>query len=256
MSGTKKFLIAFAIGYVVLASGGLALWAPPGYSGEYLEAHKAGHEKYMGIIKSTVYKQHMQQGDAAPDDPEMIEQAAFVADYTATQEFQAETKRRAIYSYYFGFLNAGGLMLIAVRFGRAPITAMLDTQITEIRDRLDSAAAAKAEAAERLESAQTRVGGLKEDERQAKTHAAELMSREQDTLKEGTEHALAFIDKETEDRKRIVGIQAIKTIRKELVEQAASAVAETYQSQRNTGTETAEIESFIGGLAAQESASK
>jgi len=266
MSSTKGFLIAFAIAYVVLAGGGLSMWGPPGYSVEYMEDHKTDHEKYLATTKSTVYKQFMQHGDAEPTDPALVElaeplteQAAFVVDYTATPEFIAETKRRAIYGYYFGFLNAGSLILIAFRFGRKPIAGMLDAQIAEIRDRLDRADAAKAKATTRLESAQARVGGLAADEAQAKKHADELMVRERRTLEEGTEHALAFIDQETEERKAIVAIQAVKTIRKELVEQAASAVVETYQSQRNAATEAGEINSFIGGLnrhAAQETVAK
>jgi len=270
VSGAKGFLLIFAVAYVVLASGGLFLWGPPSYSAEYMDDHKDGHEQYLAITKSTLYKQYMQHGDATPEDQALkdratllTEQAAFVVEYVATPEFKAESRRRTIYNYYFGFLNAGGLILIAVRFGRAPITGMLDAQIAEIRDRLDRAAEAKAAAAKRFESAQTRIGGLENDEREAKAHAATLMARERDALEEGTQHALAYIDQETEERKNIVGQQAIKTIRKELVEQAASVVSETYQSQRNATTEAAEINSFIGGLtsrtikhAAQESVSK
>jgi F0F1-type ATP synthase membrane subunit b/b' len=269
VSGAKGFFLVFAAVYVVLASGGLFLWGPPSYSAEYMADHKDRHEQYLAITKSTLYKQYTQHGDATPEDQVLkdqaallAEQAAFVVEYEATLEFKAESKRRAIYNYYFGFLNAGGLMLIAFRFGRAPITGMLDAQIAEIRGRLDRAAETKAEAMTRFESAQARIGGLEKDEQEAKAHAATLMARERDALAEGTEHALAFIDQETEDRKNIVGQQAIKTIRKELVEQAAVAVSESYQSRRNVETEAAEIDSFIGGLtnrtlkhAAQESVS-
>ena len=248
MSGAKGFLAAFAVVYVILASTGLILWGPPGNSAEFMAEHKDGYEQYLAITKSTAYKQFIQQGDAAPEDPAMAEQAAFVDNFVAMPEFKAETKRRAIYSYYFGFLNAGGLMLIAFRFGRKPITGLLDAQIAEIQSRLERAAAERAEANARLEEAQLRVDGLEADEAEAKKHAAELMERERVLLAEGTQNALAFIDQETEDRKRIVELQAEKTLRKELVEQAASAIIDEYQSKRSAATEAAEINSFIAGL--------
>ncbi len=245
MSGAKGFLIVFAAVYVVLASGGLKLWGPPGYSAEYMDAHQDGHEQYLAITKSTAYKQYMQQGDAVAPDPEMAEQAAFVAEYTATPEFKAETRRRTIYEYYFGFLNAGGLMLIAYRFGRAPITELLDAQIAEVRGRLDRAANQRLEAVKRLEAAQERIDAFQSDEQEAKAQAAELMSREQIEIEKATANALSFIDQETEDRKRIVDEQAVKTMRQELVQRAAAAAAEAYQSHRSAETEAAEIDAFI-----------
>ncbi len=262
MSSAKGFLLVFTAVYVVLAGGGLALWGPPGYSDEYMESHKESHEQYLALTKSTVYKQYMQQGEAAPDDPTMAEQVTFVADYVATPEFKAEASRRSIYGYYFGFLNAGGLMLIALRFGRAPVVNLLDAQITEIRGRLDRAADTRLEAMKRLEAAQERVGGFEADQQEAKSQAAELMARERTVIEEGTAHAVSFIDQETEDRKRIVGEQAVKTIRWELVQRAANAAAETYESQRSPKSEASEIDSFISSLTrsaqhvAQESASK
>ncbi len=249
MSSTKRFFAAFTVVYVILASTGLYLWGPPGNSADFLAEHKDSYEHYLATTKSTPYKQYIQQGDAAPDDPAMAEQAAFVDEFVASPAFQAETKRRAIYSYYFGLLNAGGLMLIAYRFGRKPITGLLDAQIAEIQARLERAAAARTEANTRLEEAQSRVDGLKTDEADAKKHAAELMERERTLLEEGTQNALAFIDQETEDRKRIAGLQAQKILRKELVEQATRAIIEEYQAKRNAATETAEIRSFIGSLA-------
>lgn len=249
MSSTKGFLAAFAVVYVILASAGLYLWGPPGNSAEFLAEHKDSYDHYLATTKSTAYKQFIQQGDAAPDDPAMTAQAAFIDEFVASPDFQAETRRRAIYGYYFGFLNAGGLMLIAYRFGRKPITGFLDTQIAEIQVRLERAAAARAEANARLEEAQSRIDGLKIDEAEAQKHAAELMERERILLEEGTQNALAFIDQETEDRKRIVGVQAEKTLRKELIEHATKTIVEDYHAKRNAATETAEIDLFIAGLA-------
>ncbi len=251
MSPTKRFLLVFALVYAVLGVGGQKFFGPPGYSAEYMEAHKDGHERYLGITKSTVYKKYIQQGEAAPRDDEwagMIDQVAFVKAYEADPEFQAESQRRAIYNYFYGFLNAGGLMLIAFRFGRAPILGFLDTQIAVVRKRLERAEKVRSTAAERLDAATQQINGLEADELAAKAHAGELMAREREAMEEATAVALAFIDQETEDRKRIAAEQAVKTLREELVNEAALAVAKDYRSNRSDVTESAEIDSFVRGL--------
>lgn len=251
MSSAKVFLLGFLAVYVVLAGGGQVVFGPPGYTAEYMAEHKDAHERYLGITKSQAYKQYTQQGDAVDPEPEMEDQVEFVAAYEATPEFQAEARRRTIYGYYFGFLNAGSLFLVAFRFGRGPIASLLDSQIAEIRSRLQQAEEAKAQAEERLQSAQARIDGLGKEEEQARRNAKELMAREHESIQEGTDHAIAFIDQETEDRKRIAEQQAVKALRKELVELAKHAAADEYVANRTPETETAEIESFVAGLTGQ-----
>jgi F0F1-type ATP synthase membrane subunit b/b' len=255
----KGFLIVFAAVYVVLAGAGLAIWGGPDYSAEYMDRFKDDHERFLSITKSTNYKKYMQQGEAAPENETLGAQKAFVAEYTSRSEYIAEEQRRGMRQTYFGILNATALVLIAIRFGRAPMMQFLDAQIAEVRARLEEAANAKAEAAKRLEEAQTRLAGLKADEEQAKAYAAELIERERAALEEGTKNALSFIDDETADRKRIAALQAAKTIRRELVEKAAAAVAEEYVRNRTADTEAEQTAAFISALTgqpAQESVAK
>lgn len=248
MTPTKRFLLVFVAVYVAASIAGMRMWGPPGFTEEYLKNYDADHERYLQIIKSKPYQVYIQQGAAAPPDTRLADQAAFVNDYRARENFQAESTRQARYGYYFDFLNIAGLIIIAVRFGRRPLGAFLDSQAAMVRERLQNAEQAKNDANARLQEAEARAANFEAEERDAEAKSEELLARQRAAIEEATAQALAHIDEETADRLRIVQVRAAKRIRRELVEQAIEIVAAQYMAHANPEVERQQIEAFATNL--------
>ena len=247
MSPTKKYMLKFGLTALVVWLGANFLLGPPGFSKEYMDQHKADHGRYLSISKSDAFKHYEQRPWLHQDEVSQAD-AEFVATYRAMPDFRKEERRQALYETFFDFFNRLLVVVLALHFGAKPLLGFLDQQIAAVRDRLSTAAEARAQARERREAAEAKLAGIPEEEEKIASNTRKGLDRELAELELANEHSLKVMAQEREDRKREEAHAAELLVKRELVNQAVDAVAAQYKAQRTAAHEAALVEQFAREL--------
>ena len=125
---TKKFLMLLTAVALVGWIGVNWLLGPPGLSSEYLEKYHVSHEHYLEAIKNDEYKHYIQRPNLVTleEHPHLQQRVAFVEEYTANEDFQAEQHRIHLYTLFFEVFNAALVVVLIVRLAKAPLLKFLD----------------------------------------------------------------------------------------------------------------------------------
>ena len=247
MSPAKRFLIIYAVVYLVIALALVVTLGPPGYSSDYLEKYKGAEDRYLTIVKSDgykLYKEHpTEEGKQA-----LGEALEFVAAHEALPEWQAETRRRFVFGTLFDFFNAAAVIVLAVRFGGRPFLNFLDEKIDAVRTRMDKAAQAKSAAAKHRADAQAKVDNIRAEQEELAALSQEQMAEDRTAIEESTAHGFEQIDLETEDRKNLEERRAAFQLRQELVYRAIDLLKAQSREAASSETQAAQIDLFVQGL--------
>jgi F0F1-type ATP synthase membrane subunit b/b' len=249
MKSAKWFLLAFFVVYMAGAIAWAAFFGPPGLSPEYLERNKADHEQYLDVTKSDWYKLYCERPLLHPPENERQKrQAAFVSAYIARPDFIEESRRAAIFHNFFEFYNAIAVVVIAVRFGKKPLLAFVDQQISDVRARMAKARTAREASETRRGAAQAKADGLAAEKTQIDEQAAQVIAEDARAIEEAREHILAQIDEETEERKRLEKRHAAMRLKEELVDQAIADLTDRLKASPVPDLQSAMLEQFVRGL--------
>lgn len=222
MNPVKRFLLIYFIVYIIVGITIIVAFGPAGYSKEYMAEFKADHDHYIEVIKSDEFKL-WKENDRLNEKPQG---ADFVATYESNPKFVQEQSRRMYFDYFFDFFNFGMVVYLMVHFARKPLCKLLDEQIAALKEKLDRAAKARAEAVKRKNEAQNAYDSL--DEELAKLDKEKMDNIDQDNVRIETlaSETLAQIDSETEDRKQEEEQKAAMLLKKELITSAIDMIAE------------------------------
>ncbi len=246
----KSFLIAFAISYAVIGLGVNLTLGPPGLTRDYLDAHKADHDRYTTIIKSDTYKIWTERPEVnAPQEGDGLqERFDFVATYEAGSEFIAEQNRRNRYGTLMDVFNALMVLVLVGVLGAGPIKNLLDSMVDAVRERIETAEQNRSDAARRKKDAQRKLEGFDKERDEAHTLVQERIDDDSERIQGTTQHALELLERETEDRKRYEELLAAHQVKEALVETSIALLREQYIAERNTGQESASIDGFLSQL--------
>ncbi len=248
MNPTKRFFLIFFGVYLVVAVLWAAFMGPPGMSEEYLDEYKAGHEHYLQVVKSDAYKIHKERPHLHPAEGKLKRDVIFVEKYEALEDFQAEQKRISLFELVFSIVNAGMVVILAVRFGRKPLLGFLDEKIDDIRQKLDRSESARAKAAELRAAAEDNVARLDAQRQKVEEQAGEMIKDEKARLAEGTRLALEQLDEETEARKHAEERRAAMLVKEELVTQSVEQLAKELQTTLTPQDQDGLFDEFLGRL--------
>lgn len=245
MNPVKRFLIVYAVVYIAGAIG-LNMWlGPPGMDGAYLETFKDDQDRYIDVIKDDAYKRWSQNAELNPPDEVLERNIAFVTEYEAREAFQAQQRRRGLYTALFDVFNVGMLVVLLVRFARKPLLGLLDSGIEGVRKRIESAAQDRANAAESEAKAQKKLDGLDADQIRLETETRDRIENSRRGIEEAAEHVLALLAQETRDRIRQEELMARMQVKSELVDAAIAELEARYRKGHSAEEETALIEQFV-----------
>lgn len=263
MSAGRFFAIFFAV-YMVIAIAVNVLWGPPGMSTGYLDEYAADHDRYIQIKKSQGYARYLQRPDmdlvaqAYEQNPgldppldQLPAAVAFMDEYTARPQFQAEMRRRAIYDGIFEVYNFAAVVFLIVWFGRKPLLAFLDEQVDAVRRKISRAEHAESEAMHRRERAQCKVNGLDEEVARIEAQARTMADQDRENIEEMKRAALDQLAQEIQERKEVEERRAAAQIRGELVDQAVRQLAEDLKNQARPERQSALIRRFASELSGQ-----
>ncbi len=248
MSPVKRFLLIFLVVYCVGAGFGIFMWGPPGVSAEYVKENRAAHEHYHETLSSAWYKHYQQSPEANPLNESQAANLAFVEEYAERPDFKAEEHRAHMFEMYFEFYNAIAFIVFAVGLAWKPALGLIDGAIAEHRERLDSAQAAREDAALLKREAEARVQDLPEETARINEQAQAAAKREQTEIEEATESVVAHLVSEIEGRKQLEARRAAMAARKEIVTKAVAAAEQGLRDSMTPEREHAFIEQFGEGL--------
>lgn len=248
MRSVKGFLIAYAAVYFVVAIG-LNLWlGPPSMSSEYLETYKRDHDRYIETTKDPAYKRWEQRPHLNEPGPELASDIAFVEEYEARPEFQAEMARRGQYDILFDVFNVAMLLILVLRFGWKPLLRLLDDMRDAVARRIERAQEAARIAAERQKAAQDKINHLPaERDALEESMQTRIVEMRQEAALQGAQ-SLSALNKETEDRKRNEAALARQALRRELVDTALADVERRIREGDAAAIQHTMLETFISGL--------
>ncbi len=254
---TKKFLkLYFGVALGVWLIFAITL-GPGDLSCEYRSEYKEEHDRYLSITKSDPYKRYLQRPhlnepgmDGVPESFTWA-QIDFVADYEASDEFRRERLRSTFYTVFFQFFNAGLVVWLVWRLGKAPLLKLLDDKIHDLRDKLAAVRNARDAAAERKQAAARKLEHVEEENAHILTAAEERMERETAELKKKQEQRLAIMQREMEDRKKEEAHAALMAVKAELVNQAVDELLRRYQESSTETLQARLIDAFTVDLEKQ-----
>lgn len=249
MSSVKRFLIACAVIYMVLAILINITLGPPGLSGDYLDEFKPDHERYLYITKGDDYKLWAENPELHPPNEKLSDaDIEFVSDYEDGDAYQAEVTRRWRYQAIFDFLTFTMIIILGVRFGKAPVLAFLDARVDEVRRRIQRAEDASAAAVKRKGDAQTKLDGLDQERTDTGDATQRRIELERARIEESTAQALALLERETEDRRHQEELKAQGLMKRELVDEAIEIISERYKAERTKEQESVIIDQLMQQL--------
>lgn len=248
-----RFLLGFVLVYAVVWSGIEAAFGPPSMSSGYLDSYKDEHERYLEIVKSDDYKLYAEKKmwGTAPtsiEDDALADKIVFVSEYETRDAFIAEQARRSRYETLFDFFKIAMAVALIVRFGRKPITGLLDTTIAGIRTRIEDAEAAAEAAARRKSEAEGKLAGLGSEHERILGDAQDRVALEQHRIQALTQHSLDQLAAETEDRKRQEQLKAQHALKTALVNASIARLTAQYEAERTPEQESALIARFVTQL--------
>lgn len=240
----KRFLYMLAAIYLVAAIVGLGLFKSPGYSKTYLAKHREAHERHHEIMKDKTYKAFIERPHLYPATPQLLAEKAFMEEYEANPEFQAEKRRIFAFTMYFRALNSGMLIALLVRGLKGPLTGFLDKKMGEIRTELADAQKAKAEAEKAKAEAEAKMREWSSEDAALRKQTEATVARQLAEIHRELEESQAQLAKETADRKLAEAYQAERTIKQELVLQALAALEQRYRTQATQEQLALNVEKF------------
>lgn len=248
MSPTKKFLIGLVVVYLIVAISLNIALGSPGLSKGYLADHSEAHDRYLDITKSDPYKLYKQRPHLQEPDAQLAASIEFVAEYEQNPLFLAEQARIWWRLLVFNLLNAATLIALAVRFLRKPLAAFLNDQVEQVRNRIEKAEQARAEAASNKEVAQAKLDEVDTDREQIASHARERADEEARAIAEATEHQLAQLEQETAERKDLEEHRAAMELKRQLVTHAVEQLEQQLRTTDSQKREDVLVGQFIAGL--------
>jgi len=242
---TVRWLAGYFVAYAAVAVTVNVFFGPPGYSNEYLDEYKEQHDRYLSITKSKEYKLWEENPDANPPDEGLAEDIEFVQQYEARGEFAAEQRRRTIYETILDFFNVFMIVLLAYRFGKAPLLNFLDGKIEEIRGRIEEAERARETALTHKAEAESKLANLDHVKARIERETEGRIALETRRIHESTEHNLSILEKEKEDRLRHEELLARQAVKAELVDRAIEEITKGYENTRSKESERHLMERFV-----------
>ena len=242
----KRFLILLTCCALAGWVGGNWLLGPPGLTAEYLAGKHAEHEHYIAIIKNPAYKRYIQRPHLVDLDgqPELKAQVAFVAEYTAGEAFQGEQHRIELYYLFFEIFNAGLVVVLVVRFAKAPLYNFLGGQIEALREKMNQAARSRKSALSRRAAAEAKLDRLPETEMKLHAETEQRLERELHEAAEANHYSLGLQERELAERKKAALHNAEIALKSRLVD---AAIADLTKSIREGQTAEKHAD-LIGGF--------
>lgn len=247
-SSIKRFLVVYTVLYFAVAIALNLALGPPGMSRAYLDIYKVEHDRYLETTKSDAYKRWQENADLNPPDEALLERIAFVREYKGRGIFQSEQRRRSIYDGLFGVFNALMLIVLAGRFGLKPLLGLIDSMIAQVRSTIESAEQAENVAAERMENAKAGLAGLDAERAQLETETNSRLSDELTKIAAQSEHSMALLKIEAEDRKHHEELIAQRALKEVMVEESMKILVEGYTSTLSSEKESILIDQFVDQL--------
>lgn len=243
---TKKFLIQLT--GVALAGwiGVNWLLGPPGYSSEYLSEHGVAHEHYLEAVKNNEYKRYTQRPHLfdLEERPELKQRVDFVSEYTATEAFQAEQHRIHLYSLFFEFFNTILVVVLAVRFAKAPLLTFLDNQIEELREKMSQSARSRKSALGRRAAIEEKLARIDDEELKVAAGTERRLEREMAELAEANHYSLGLQERETAERKKAELHKAELDVKRRLVDDAIAVLIEEARQRQTEASQEALVRQF------------
>lgn len=167
MAGVKRFLIIFAVFYVITATSINVMLGPPGMSKAYLADYKADHNRYIESIKDKQFKIWKQRPHLTDFDAEenagLQNRINFVTEYETRPAFKEELGRRNTYDILFDVFNTAMVLVLIIGLGRKPFSGLIDGMIETIRTKISETEEARKQADDRIDAAEHKIKGLTED---------------------------------------------------------------------------------------------
>lgn len=248
MNPVKRFLIVYAVIYVVVAIGLNIALGPPGFSSGYLETNKADHDRYMDGVKRDAYKIWTERPELNPPDEALSALIAFIGEYEVREDFIKEQRRRSLYSVLFDCFNALMFIVLVVRFATKPIASAIDSMIEQVRTRIEKSERAQADAAQRKKNAEDKLAGVDGERERIFHETAERVEHDRAAIKESTALALTQLERELEDRKRTEELKARNMMKQELIDEAIEVLVARYKAERAADRESVLIQDFVRQL--------
>lgn len=250
---TKKFLITLTV--VALAGwiGGNWLLGPPGLSPAYLADKRAEHEHYIEIIKSAEYKRYSQRPHLVDlsENPALEERVAYVEAYTSAEAFQEEQHRIELYSLFFEFFNAGLVVVLVVRLGRAPLYTFLGEQIDALREKMNQATRLRKSALSRRAAAEEKIANLPEMEMRLHAETERRLERELAEYSEANHYSMGLQERELAERKKAVVHQAEVALKTRLVDGAIANLVAELRDGQSEHQHTVMVDDFLNEIEAK-----
>lgn len=234
---TKQFLILLVSVALLGWIGVNWLLGPPGLSEAYRSTHHTAHERYLEAIKNDEYKHYVQRPHLVDleANPELAHRVALVAEYEATEAFQAEQHRIHLYSLFFEIFNATLVVVLILRFAKAPLLRFLDEQIEELRDKINQAARSRKSALGRRATVEDKLAHVHEEELKVSAQTERRLERELAELAEANHYSVGLHERELTERKKAAVHAAELALKQELVHKAIEAL--TAQAKTNNSQE-------------------
>ncbi len=254
---TKTFLKRyFAVAFGVWLLFAITL-GPGDLSCAYRAEYREDHDRYLNISKSEAYKRYTQRPHLNEPGMEGVPesftwaQIDFLEEYEGRDDFRRERRRSTFYTVFFQFFNAGLVVWIAWRLGKAPLLKLLDNQIHELRDKLAAIRNAREAAAARKNAAQEKLARIDDEDERISAETQARLARETDELEEKQQRRLEIMCREMEDRKKEEAHAALMAAKAELVDKAVNALLQTYKETDNETLQAKLIDAFTADLEKQ-----
>ena len=251
---TKRFLILWAGVALIGWIGGNWLLGPPGLSSAYLEQYGDEHEHYVESIKNPAFKVYEQRpGLVNLDlDPELQQGVAFVEAYRSGEAYQAEQHRIELYTLFFEFFNAGLVVVLVLRLGKAPLYGFLDAQIAALQEKMNQAARSKKSALARRAAVEEKIADLPQVEMKIHDETERRIERELQELATANHYSLGLQERELAERKHAAYHNAELAIRHRLVTEAIDTLLASVHQESSDARQAALIEEFARALEARQ----
>ncbi len=256
---TKTFLKRyFAVAFGVWLLFAITL-GPGDLSCAYRAEYREDHDRYLNVIKSEPYKRYLQRPHLNEPGMEGVpesftwEQVDFVKDYEGSDEFRRERLRSTFYTVFFQFFNAGLVVWLAWRLGKAPLLKLIDDQIHDLRDKIAAVRNTREAAADRKNAAAEKLAKMDEEDKRIVAEAEARLARETAELEEKQKRRLDIMHREMEDRKKEEAHAALMAAKAELVDQAVDELLQLYRAADNETLQAQLIDGFTADVEKQAS---
>ena len=241
----KKFLLKLLGAYIVAAVVGILLFHSPGYSRQYLKQYGHEHERYHKTNKNEEYIKYIERPNLHHADDHLLADVAFMKEYEARPEFQAEKRRMFRYSMYYKALNSIVFFLLVWRGLSKPVADFLDKSIAEMRAGLSDAEKARKEAQQAKAAAQAKMDQWAPFQEQLSKDTDAAINGDLAVIANELDAAERQFAKETEDRRQAEVYRAARLLREELVTQAMTTLEQRYRTEATQERITNDVGKFV-----------